>query len=283
MFDLIKTFRVLAVLLVAGFMVNCGGKKEEEELPADDMLSDIETVAPATTKDTAAAIPAKETAAEKKSALASRYTPNFSDNGKYVVQVSVFVSRKAANRLATKFTEEGYAAYVAEVQNPTGDLTGTYYRVRIGNFSGVSDAKDFGENVVADMGYNFWIDNNRTITWVAPWGLKAATAATVLLRDQNQAILLSNQTGEAAIQPAITQPLRKPLRHRRPIMNGDHRLPLLRLRLRRQRPNPRHRQRSLHQRLHRHPDQAAAQMNSISEEHTTIEKARFCASAFGSL
>ena len=94
MFDLIKTFRVLAVLLVAGFMVNCGGKKEEEELPADDMLSDIETVAPATTKDTAAAIPAKETAAEKKSALASRYTPNFSDNGKYVVQVSVFVSRK---------------------------------------------------------------------------------------------------------------------------------------------------------------------------------------------
>src|SRR3989339_34111 len=159
MFDLIKTFRVLAVLLVAGFMVNCGGKKEEEELPADDMLSDIETVAPATTKDTAAAIPAKETAAEKKSALASRYTPNFSDNGKYVVQVSVFVARKAANRLATKFTEEGYAAYVAEVQNPTGDLTGTYYRVRIGNFSGVSDAKDFGENVVADMGYNFWIDN----------------------------------------------------------------------------------------------------------------------------
>lgn len=100
--------------------------------------------------------------------VSSTFTPSergyagpagFSDRGRYVVQVSVFKSRRQAARLMEKLAENGFPAYVAEVENPTPELPGTYHRVRIGRFRTVSDAKAFGENTLASMGYGFWVDN----------------------------------------------------------------------------------------------------------------------------
>jgi hypothetical protein len=83
----------------------------------------------------------------------------FSDRGRYVVQVSVFKSRRQAAQLMEKLAENGFPAYVAEVESPTPDLPGTYHRVRVGKFKTISDAKAFGDNTLATMGYGYWVDN----------------------------------------------------------------------------------------------------------------------------
>jgi cell division septation protein DedD len=84
--------------------------------------------------------------------------PAFKNNGAYVVQVATMVSRWLADELATELKEKGYPAYVSEVQNPREDLQGTYYRVRIGSFASVLEAKAFGDNVLIPASYTFWVD-----------------------------------------------------------------------------------------------------------------------------
>lgn len=83
----------------------------------------------------------------------------FSPNGKYVVQVSTIASSTLADEIAKKLTSKGFPAYVVMVENPTTELVGTYYRVRIGGFDNSADAKYFGENMLRPLGYNFWVDN----------------------------------------------------------------------------------------------------------------------------
>ncbi len=87
------------------------------------------------------------------------YTANFDPNGRYVVQVSTIGDKPIADDVAAKFEKMGYPTYLAEVQNPTPELIGSYYRVRIGGFNGVSDAKAFGENALLPQGYDYWVDN----------------------------------------------------------------------------------------------------------------------------
>ncbi len=83
----------------------------------------------------------------------------FTANGRYVVQVSTIRSPSLAERNKNILEEAGYPAYIAEVQNPTPDLSGTYYRLRIGGFSTVASAREFAENNLKPSGYDYWIDN----------------------------------------------------------------------------------------------------------------------------
>ena len=86
-------------------------------------------------------------------------SPSFVENGRYVVQVSTLPSRSLAEATSTKLSAKGYPAYIAEVNNPTPSLSGTYYRVRIGGFSGISSARAFGTDFLVPDGYDFWVDN----------------------------------------------------------------------------------------------------------------------------
>jgi hypothetical protein len=92
------------------------------------------------------------------SAGSESYTPAFSEEGNYVVQIAAGPSSTGAEELARAFKGKGYPAYVAEVQNPTPELAGTYYRVRIGGFAMLADAKAFGENILRPANYDFWVD-----------------------------------------------------------------------------------------------------------------------------
>ncbi len=85
----------------------------------------------------------------------------FSEKGHFVVQVSIFKSKKKAAALVEKLAQAGFPAYVAEVENPIPEMAGTWHRVRVGNFMRVSDAKAFGENTLSGMGYQFWVDNKK--------------------------------------------------------------------------------------------------------------------------
>jgi len=84
---------------------------------------------------------------------------SFSPNGRYVVQITTVVSPDLASQTARKLEKQGYPAYVAKVENPTTGLIGTYYRVRIGGFDNVSDAKYFGDDILRPLGYEYWVDN----------------------------------------------------------------------------------------------------------------------------
>lgn len=88
----------------------------------------------------------------------SSFTPEFSSHGRYAVQVSTLNSRRSADKLSAELKSKGYPAYVANVDNPTPDLMGTYYRVRIGTFNLFSQAKLFGENVLKTSGFDYWVD-----------------------------------------------------------------------------------------------------------------------------
>jgi hypothetical protein len=92
------------------------------------------------------------------------YTPAFSVNGRYVIQVASMRSRWLADELATRLKEKGYPSYVLEVENPTEHLTGIYYRVRIGGFSTTVDAKAFAENVLVPAHFDYWVDRKANET-----------------------------------------------------------------------------------------------------------------------
>jgi hypothetical protein len=83
----------------------------------------------------------------------------FEGNGKFTIQLATISSRKQADKVVAQLQAKGYPAYMAEVQNPTPDLMGSFFRVRIGFFSGVSGAKRFAEESLVPAGYEYWIDN----------------------------------------------------------------------------------------------------------------------------
>jgi cell division septation protein DedD len=92
------------------------------------------------------------------SSPSSSFKGEFVDNGRYVVQVSCVKSKSFAEKMVANLKKKNFPAYVAEVQNPTPVLSGTYYRIRIGSFSGYSSAKSFGTSSLMQAGYEYWVD-----------------------------------------------------------------------------------------------------------------------------
>lgn len=78
-------------------------------------------------------------------------------NGRYVVQVSCVLSQSLAQSIVAKLKAKGLPAYISVVENPTPELIGTYYRVRVGGFAGISAAKEFGQKYLAGDGYEYWV------------------------------------------------------------------------------------------------------------------------------
>ena len=80
-------------------------------------------------------------------------------DGPYVIQVSIQPSKKAADGVVKKLSEQGIEAYVVEVENP-GELEGTYYRVRVGYFTSIKMAQDYGKQVLSSLNFAWWVDNS---------------------------------------------------------------------------------------------------------------------------
>ena len=81
------------------------------------------------------------------------------EDGQYVIQVSIQSSKKAADAIVQKLAAQGIEAYVVEVENP-GELEGTFYRVRIGYFSTIQKAQAYGQDVLAQLNFAWWVDNS---------------------------------------------------------------------------------------------------------------------------
>lgn len=148
------------VISLAAFLSAC---KKDKPAPAVVEETPME-VAPTNT-DTSAVMQEEPAlsqvggAKSKKSQRAMTEAPaGIVQDGRFVVQISVFKSARKAGGLVEKLAASGYPAYVAEVQDPTPELSGTYHRVRVGTFRTLQDARQFGDNTVKPLGYDFWVD-----------------------------------------------------------------------------------------------------------------------------
>jgi hypothetical protein len=151
----------IALMVFVAASIGCGKKKQQD--------MDLRVPAPVVTetKDTGDVfdefyrdtnVPEKKPPPTFSMNEQASYVPSFAAGGAYVTQVGTLVSRWLADELATELKEKGFPAYVSEVRNPRSDLQGTFYRVRIGRFASIADAKAFGENVLKPAHYDFWVD-----------------------------------------------------------------------------------------------------------------------------
>ena len=146
-------------------------------------------------------------------------THNFTPGGHYVVQVYSTASRAGANRLAARVKGMGFPAYIIEVQNPTPTLTGTFYRVRIGDFDSQISATAFGESALKPAGLDYWVDrkaNDRLGVRIGAETAPApAQAAAAPARPQQTAPAAqpaaapAKQAAPAATQPAAPAPAKQ--------------------------------------------------------------------------
>jgi hypothetical protein len=79
-------------------------------------------------------------------------------DGAYTLQVGIYNNERQAQKRAEKLKSQGFPAYVAWVVDPTPELPGTYYRVRIGSFASTKAARAYGELNLAPQGIEYWAD-----------------------------------------------------------------------------------------------------------------------------
>ena len=155
-----------AITLSCALLSACGSKEEKttpqaEVKPAVEETAPVQEAAPA--QEEPALVPI-QSLSEEKAAPAEKASPVSSveqeSSGPFVIQVSIQASKRAANSVVSKLSDQGIKAYVAEVENP-GELEGTFYRVRVGYFSTIANAQQFGKEVLAPQGYAGWVDNRK--------------------------------------------------------------------------------------------------------------------------
>ncbi len=168
--------KLLAGILIVVVIIGCAKKKVQSDtefsqsakktVQSQSSTADIfeefykedSSIPESSASSTAPAVPQEKPSSYKNTA-ATADASHFTSNGRYVVQVSTVGSRSLAEHLVEQLEAKGYPAYVAEVQNPTPQLFGTYYRIRIGRFAQISAARTFGDEILKPMGYEFWVDN----------------------------------------------------------------------------------------------------------------------------
>ena len=135
----------------------------------------------------------------------SSSSEEFLPNGRYVVQVGCVVSKSFANKMVSKLKSMNYPAYTATVQNPTPNLSGTYYRVRIGGFAGFAAAKAFGEKSLVTNGYQYWVDKkSNDNVGMEGNGLGSSAPSGSYEKVPSFSTPVSNSTGNETYTPAST-------------------------------------------------------------------------------
>ncbi len=104
----------------------------------------------------AAPSPAAPVAKPEPPSASGAVVPN--ETGEWVLQVNVHKSEPEAKAQIAKLGQMGIPAYAVPV--PTGDanLSGNYWRVRVGRFTTRTDAQTYGKSILEPKGLKFWID-----------------------------------------------------------------------------------------------------------------------------
>ena len=141
---------VITLVMIAVVATGCGGGGEEEEPAAV-----VEQPASQPTS-----LPAEDPTPPPEQQPAVREEPAVvreaaeSPHGFYTIQLSSWRTQSKANREVRRYQELGLEAYVQQA-----DITGmgTWYRVRIGRYPGLTEAKNAARSLV-DIEES-WVDN----------------------------------------------------------------------------------------------------------------------------
>jgi len=179
-------FSVIASSAIFGMMF-AGCSNEDDVVPEIKPAKKVEQPAPSPETPTANAPEVKAMpelqSIESLAAEASHAEGSFKTSsnlvqpgseGAIVIQVSIQPSKSAANAILKKLEEKGIHGYLAQVENP-GELEGTYYRVRVGYFKKLEDAKAFGKSALEPLEFAWWIDNKANDTIGAPESTDASS------------------------------------------------------------------------------------------------------------
>lgn len=129
----------------------CGGGEEEAPATIPEQVSaPPETPAPTTT--------AVDTVPSPQVTPPPRPTVQRDTRGRYTVQVSSWRTRRKADSEAEKLRERGYDAYVQRV---VLDNQETWYRVRVGSFATIEEARQFAETLGDLLESGYWVDRLR--------------------------------------------------------------------------------------------------------------------------
>jgi len=93
------------------------------------------------------------------------------EEGKYVIQVTLTNTMPQANKVVKRLERNGVEAYVAKVKNPA-EIKGTKYRVRVGGFGSIPQARAYASANIAPLGYEWYIDNKSNDNIGKPAGYK---------------------------------------------------------------------------------------------------------------
>jgi cell division protein FtsN len=78
------------------------------------------------------------------------------ENGQYTVQVSSWRTRRRADLDAERFAAKGFNAYVQQADIPS--MGGTWYRVRVGSYATLAEAKQMAAQLIGLLEFGFWLD-----------------------------------------------------------------------------------------------------------------------------
>ncbi|HKK21811.1 MAG TPA: SPOR domain-containing protein [candidate division Zixibacteria bacterium] len=153
-----RRYIILFLLLLLAF-AGCSKKKEEakklqnemmqRDTVTDTVLDTVTAMMPDTTRmrANAGAVPSDE--------MPSQYMPRQPQGEGYTVQVASTTGENDAHRLIDLYTKRGYEPYVTKT-----DIDGvTYYRIRIGQFQTLSEAKQLKTELSDRFSVKGWIDD----------------------------------------------------------------------------------------------------------------------------
>lgn len=160
-------------IVATSFMISACGNSEEDVVPQltktkPEKVEKPQVQAPASEEPQLVPIQSlsanKASAPEAKPAEPTKDVPAGSiqplSEGSYVIQVSIQQSKMAANAIVKKLADQNIKAYIAEVEDP-GELEGTYYRVRVGYFTSIKMAQDYGKQTLTALNFAWWVDNSK--------------------------------------------------------------------------------------------------------------------------
>jgi cell division protein FtsN len=75
----------------------------------------------------------------------------------YVIQIGSGIDRGDAEKLMQEYIDKGYHSFISE--KISGAIT--YYRVRIGSFDNIAEAKRIGQELKDKFGIDYWIDKGQ--------------------------------------------------------------------------------------------------------------------------
>jgi cell division protein FtsN len=149
----------IVALVFCGVFLGCseegsGPPEDSGENAASEKVSatvDSVTIPPAETD----MVTTSQSVVDSASLIGGRESPtlytNFSPTGRYILQVGAYRNRASADDAAVDLKLMGYPTQVVAV--------GAIFRVRIGFFDKVGDAKELGEQLHSEVGTRYWVDN----------------------------------------------------------------------------------------------------------------------------